>query len=257
MAIQWNIADAVEKNGLNECLHSIDSCFALKGKSVSSDPRSVVSFHSVSGHEFYVKRYTASGKYLRKYLGRSRVRAEWENLQLFSALGIATLDILAYGEEYRAGKFLRGALVTAGLRDASDLENLAENKNPLLFNRDSFRYLAEQIAQYTRAMHQSRFAHNDLDWRNILVAPSAAEGGVQNSLVYFFDCPGGRRWCWPFLEYRIVKDLAHLDKIARHCLPLRWRLWFYHKYTGRAVLTAQDKRRLRKIFSYYEKNAED
>ncbi|HNL93004.1 MAG TPA: heptose kinase, partial [Pseudomonadales bacterium] len=67
----------------------------------------------------------------------------------------------------------------------------------------------------------------------------------------FFDCPGGRFWVWPFLEYRIIKDLAHLDKIARECIPLRWRLWFYKQYTGRKYLNKADRGRLQKIARYY------
>lgn len=250
MTANWQVADAIRDSALGEALASLDSCFALKGMRLTQDPKSVVTRHELDGKTFYVKRYTKSGKYLRKYLGRSRVRAEWENLQLFRQWGIATPAILACGEEKACGRFVRGALVTAGLDGACDLEQLARQHSPLLFEREHFRQLARQVADFTRRMHQHRFAHNDLDWRNILVVPPMVE--QQQAAVYFFDCPGGRFWLWPFLEYRVMKDLAHLDKLAREFLPLRWRLWFYHQYTGRRQLTAADKRRLRRIARYYE-----
>ena len=107
------------------------------------------------------------------------------------------------------------------------------------------------MAHFTQLLHVNGFAHNDLNWRNILVSYDALS--VTTPLVYFFDCPSGRFWQSPFLEYRIVKDLAHLDKVARNCLPLRWRLWFYKQYTGRSKLTSQDKRRLEKIAAYFER----
>lgn len=248
--MQWYVADAVAGSVLESSLVTLDACFALKGKRLTQDPKSVVTCHVQDGRTFYVKRYTSSGKYLRKYLGRSRVRAEWENLQLFRSWGIATPDILACGEETQLGKFVRGALVTAGLDNACDLQQLAASNSPLVSCRDNFRQLARQVADFTRRMHSHRFAHNDLDWRNVLVVPAAT--AEEEARVYFFDCPGGRFWVWPFLEYRIMKDLAHLDKIARECLPLRWRLWFYHQYTGRRRLTAADKRRLKKIAAYYD-----
>lgn len=250
MSSGWNVASAIAGTALADALATLDACFALEGQRLTQDPKSVVTRHEIGGIVFYVKRYTKSGKYLRKYLGRSRVRAEWENLQLFRSWGIPTPDILAFGEEKQRGRFVRGALVTTGLERAVDLEKLAAGRSPLVFGREAFRELARQVADYTRHMHRHRFAHNDLDWRNILVVPPAAN--VSEVAVYFFDCPGGRFWLWPFLEYRIVKDLAHLDKIARECLPLRWRLWFYRQYTGRRKLTAADKRRLRRIASYYE-----
>lgn len=257
MTVQWHVSDTVRDNALAHCLGSIESCFALKGKPVSSDPRSTVSFHTVNGQSFYVKRYTASGKYLRKYFGRSRVRAEWENLQFFQSLGIAALDILAYGEEYRDGRFVRGALVTATLENAIDLEKLAKDKSRNFFDRQYFRSVAKQVAEYTRVMHKARFAHNDLDWRNILVADAGEKSDSSGAIVHFFDCPGGRRWCWPFLEYRIIKDLAHLDKIACQCLPLRWRIWFYYQYVGRNKLTKKDRERLKNIRVYYKEKLED
>ena len=230
---------------LAQALADIDSCFALKGKRLTQDPKSFVTRHTLDGQVFYRKCYVKSGKYLRKYLGRSRVRAEWENLQFFQQIGVRTPKILAYGERKKGLMFERGALVTAEVSGAVDLESLARDKQSVLYEPHAFRVICQQVAEFTRRLHDNRFAHNDLDWRNILVVPETLE-------VYFFDCPAGQRWCWPFLNYRKMKDLAHLDKIARDCLPLRWRLRFYRAYLQGRKMQRADRKRLQQIARYYD-----
>ncbi|MNF03998.1 hypothetical protein D3C80_2034180 [compost metagenome] len=64
---------------------------------------------------YYVKRYWAAGKGLRRWLGRSRVKAEWQNLKYFTQWGIPTAPVVGWGQERRAGAFHRGALITREL----------------------------------------------------------------------------------------------------------------------------------------------
>jgi tRNA A-37 threonylcarbamoyl transferase component Bud32 len=246
MSLLWKTCfDTDDCPDVRQCFESLDSVFRLEGKHLTRDLKSEVIYCEIGGRGFYIKRYRQAGKSLRRWLGRSRVRTEWENLQFFRRLGIATPDLLAYGEEKHRGIFRRGALVTRAL-GVKDLQALSREQSPLLHRRNSFRQLASLIADHVRKMHDSRFAHNDLDWRNILVAERPA------LRIYFFDCPCGSRWHWPFLGYRKMKDLAHLDKLARETLPASWRLWFYHQYTGRKRLTARDKKILRQVIHYYE-----
>ena len=70
--------------------------------------------------------------------------------------------------------------------------------------------------------------------------------------VYLIDCPTGAFWWGPFLERRIVKDLACLDKVAKYHLSRTQRLRFYLRYAERDRLTAQDKARLRQVLDYFE-----
>lgn len=244
MKTQWVVTDLAKELELEQSFSSMEDCLALQGEQISKGPSNTVTLHEVNGQSFYMKRFVPGKRRVRKYFVRSRVRAEWEHLLWFQKNGIETPKILAYGEEYKAGKFCRGVLVTAALNGAKDLESLAKNNSDIIFDREKFKVISKKIAFYTKVMHEKNFTHNDLDWRNILVTDALD--------VYFFDCPGGRRWMWPFLEYRIVKDLSHLDKIACDCLPLRWRLWFYRQYTGRNKLTKADRVRLQKIARYYD-----
>ena len=54
------------------------------------------------------------------------------------------------------------------------------------------------------------------------------------------------------LEYRIIKDLACLDKLGKQVLSCTQRLRFYHDYAERSRLNAKDKKRLRAIVSFFK-----
>ena len=66
------------------------------------------------------------------------------------------------------------------------------------------------------------------------------------------DCPAGGFWWGPFLQYRIIKDLACLDKVGKYQLSRTQRLRFYCQYTGRRRLAAEDKKRIGKILRFFE-----
>ena len=59
---------------------SIDAVFALQGERLTRDPLREVVRVERDGINYYVKRYTGAGKHLRRYLGRPRIKAEWQNL---------------------------------------------------------------------------------------------------------------------------------------------------------------------------------
>ncbi|WP_313085845.1 lipopolysaccharide kinase InaA family protein [Pseudomonas sp.] len=223
---------------------SLQAVFALAGERVTQDAMSEVIRVERSGVVYYVKRYTGSGKGLRRYLGRPRVKAEWQNLKLFRRWGIPTAPIVAYGLERRHGSFTRGALITRELACTEDLAALAGRRDPCLRDREWVRRVSLQLAAATRRMHAKRFAHNDLKWRNLLVDPQLN--------VYLIDCPTGAFWWGPFLERRIVKDLACLDKVAKYHLSQTQRMRFYLHYAGYKQLGPRDKVRLRQVLAYFE-----
>ena len=107
-------------------------------------------------------------------------------------------------------------------------------------------HVARQVALATRMMHDQGFTHNDLKWRNLLVDDQALAN------VYLIDCPGGSFWWGPMLRYRIIKDLACLDKLAKHHLSRARRLAFYKMYLGKARLDSEDRKQLRAILAFFE-----
>ena len=123
---------------------------------------------------------------------------------------------------------------------------LAATADVRLRRLDWVRHVSLQVARATRMMHDQGFTHNDLKWRNLLVDDQALAN------VYLIDCPAGSFWWGPMLRYRIIKDLACLDKLAKHHLSRSGRLAFYKMYLGKARLDTADRKQLRAILAFFE-----
>jgi len=234
---QWTVEPA-----LAQAFPDLDAVFALTGEQVSGDSQSEVLRISHQGQVFYLKRYWCSGP--RRWLSKPKVQSEWQNLQHFARWGIACAPLVAFGLSRRGGGFVHGALITRELEGCQDLAKLAKNHDPRLKDRAFIERISEQLAAATRTLHAHRFAHNDLKWRNLLVDSAGT--------LFFIDCPSGGFWCWPLLEYRIIKDLACLDKLGKYHLRQSQRLRFYLQYTGRKRLNQQDKKRIRRIGRFFQ-----
>ncbi|HSC83733.1 MAG TPA: lipopolysaccharide kinase InaA family protein [Pseudomonas sp.] len=238
----WHLDSAYAQLGAD--FGDLERVFALQGKRLTKDPLSEVILIERDGVRYYVKRYWGAGKGLRRFIGRPRVKAEWQNLKRFAKWGIPTAHIVGYGLERSSGAFVRGALITRELERTQDLALLAKQADPRLDDRRWVDGVSRQLANATRVMHQHAFTHNDLKWRNLLVSDQAE--------LFLIDCPTGTFWWGPWLSYRIVKDLACLDKVAKHTLTRSQRLRFYLQYRGRQRLSVGDKSRIRQIEKFFE-----
>jgi hypothetical protein len=240
---EWRLRDGLAPELVRE-FADLDAVFALQGERLTRDPLSEVIRIERGGVRYYVKRYHGAGKGLRRFIGRPRVKAEWQNLKRFAKWGIPTAEIEAWGLQRQLGAFVRGALITRELPNTEDLALLAQRADPRLRDRHWVDHISRQLARCTRLMHDQHFTHNDLKWRNLLVDEQAR--------LFFIDCPGGTLWWGPFLRYRIVKDLACLDKVAKQVLSRTQRLRFYLHYRNRQQLNAGDKKRIRQIVRFFE-----
>ncbi|MDR2259795.1 MAG: lipopolysaccharide kinase InaA family protein [Azoarcus sp.] len=241
----WRLIPPYDYGETARVFASLDAVFALTGEIVSRDLLSEVIRIEAGGTRYYVKRYLHAGKNpLRRWFGRSRVRAEWENLRAFTRWGLPCATVVGYGLERRMFAFVRGAVITQEIAGTVDLARLAGERDPRLRSPAWLAKIVPQAARIARTLHDHHFAHNDLKWRNLLVGDA--------SMLYLIDCPGGRYWPGPFLRYRIVKDLACLDKVAKYHLSRTWRLRFFHAYTGRARLTKADKIMIGRIARFFE-----
>lgn len=227
-----------------EAFADLDSVFALEGEPITRDPLSEVIRVELGGLRYYVKRYWAAGKGLRRYLGRPRVEAEWQNLKHFERWGIPVAPLVAWGLERRAGAFSRGALITLEVPRTMDMAAIATHADPRLADRHWVEHISRQVAQATRTLHDHRFAHNDLKWRNLLVNDTGE--------LFLIDCPSGDFWHGPFLRRRIIKDLACLDKVAKYRLSRTQRLRFYLQYQQRTRLVPGDRAFIDQVLKYFE-----
>ena len=249
----WWVDPALSGGGATRVFASLDAVFALSGELVASAPLSHVIRIECEGRRYYVKRYAGNGTRLvrrwfglRQWLVPPRVRAEWRNLERFAAWGIPTAPLAGYGLERRWGGFRRGAVITEEVQGSDDLATLAANGDPRLRDGAWVRRVAAQVASATRRMHDQGFVHNDLKWRNLLVT----RGPLPQ--VHFIDCPNGGFWWGPFLRYRVVKDLACLDKLAKYHLSRTQRLRFFLDYLGVEHLPESEKGRIRRILAFFE-----
>lgn len=238
----WKHEGVSEK--LLSAFGTLEAVFQLEGERLTSDPLSEVIRVEIEGVRYYVKRYWEAGKGLRRYLGRPRVKAEWQNLKLFAKWGIPTAPIVAHGLERRAGAFVRGALVTREIVNTCNMAEMVERDDSRLKDSQWVAHISRQLAASTRTLHDHHFTHNDLKWRNLLVNDKAE--------LFFIDCPTGGFWWGPLLRYRIIKDLACLDKVAKYHLTRTQRLRFFLQYRGRSQLSVADKRRVRQVLAFFE-----
>ncbi|MDY0176282.1 MAG: lipopolysaccharide kinase InaA family protein [Lentisphaeria bacterium] len=228
------------------CFSSLDGIFSLSGLEVSSGRCSRMLLVELEGQKYYVKLSNRGGKRLRRWLGRSRLESEYLNLRRFASWGMPCPRVLAFALQKRFGIFRRAALVTEPIEQALDLVQWAELRPQQFDDAQWLHKVSSQLASACRSMHKRNFAHGDLKWRNILVK----EG--DEAQVYFIDCPDGRFWVWPFMPYRIVKDLACLDKIGKKMLSKTERLRFFLQYRQEKKLNPKSKRQLRKILRFFE-----
>ncbi len=242
---KWEIIMPWPGTVAGEVFSSLDKVFAMDAESISCDSESTVFSIVVEGHCFYVKCYHAT-KGIRSWLGKARIRMEAKNQLWFNQIGLPAARVVAFGEEFFLSKTLRGALVTEGLKNTADLSWTAEHKPQYFADRLWRNQVIQQLAEITRTLHQHRFCHNDLKWRNILVT----QDRVQPKL-YLIDCPVGQTFCWPLLKRRIIKDLACLDKVAKYRMSRTQRLKFYLVYKKQDHLLPVDKPVIKKVLSYF------
>lgn len=238
----WSLAS--EYAALSDEFGSLEAVFALQGRRLTSDPLSEVILVERGGVRYYVKRYWGGGKGLRRFIGRPRVKAEWQNLKNFAKWDVPTAPIVANGLERRFGTFVRGALITRELENTLDMAHMAQRQDQRFRDRHWVAGVSSQLARATRILHDHHFAHNDLKWRNLLVNERAE--------LFLIDCPTGSFWWGPLLRYRIIKDLACLDKVASKVLSRTQRLRFYLQYRGRQRLNTADKKRIRQVIAFFE-----
>lgn len=228
-----------------EIFQTLENVFKLTGEKITNDRVSDLIYLTIGDTGYYVKRYTSAGKGIRRWLGRPRLRGEWENLQLFQKWNLSAARLAAFGMEQRGPFFKRGAAITIELLETRDLADLAKQNDSRLKNPQWIATVSKQLAHTTRVMHDHRFAHGDLKWRNILVNQSDIPQ------IYLIDCPDGKFWIPPFLQYRKNKDIACLDKYGKQILSSTQRLRFYLDYLGQKKLTPADKRNLRHILRFF------
>ena len=183
-----------------------------------------------------------SGMFRGTFFGRAKARGEYENLARLRAWQLDAPEPVAYGEERRAGWLLRSFLISESVPEPMPLHEFIRDRLPALpaeALRHTRRALIENLARYTRRLHERGFVHYDYFWRNILLS------GGEVSRFFLIDAHKGRPWR-PGEEQRgRAADLAALDAPAPRFFRRTERLRFLLLYRGHRRLDAEDKALLR------------
>jgi len=242
----WSILPTKHQSEIAEHFPTMDGIFNIDAPIISKSIQSEIFAYTVDHKKFFIKRYRRSLGFA-SWLGFSRFNIETRNQRWFNQMHLPSAPVIAYGEERFLFKTLRGVLITEEIPDTVDLADLAQNHPEQFTDVIWCRNLLNQIANILRFFHSHRFCHNDLHWRNILVQNTDTVNKVQ---VYLIDCPFGRRLVWPFLEYKKLKDLANIDKLAPNHFSRTQRLRFFLAYRNTTSLRAEDKVMISKILQH-------
>ena len=244
--ITWTVTEPWRGTVAGEAFSSFEKVFALSGEPISKDKESLVFNLEIENQLYYIKQYHTT-KGIRSWFGLSRIRQEAHNQLWFSQIGLPAAQVVAFGEEHILSRTIRGALITESLDNTRDLAWTAQNRPNLFSNRKWVGQVITQVAEITRTLHQHRFCHNDLKWRNILVSQD-----IDRPQIYLIDCPVGQRLFGPFLKRRFIKDLACLDKVGKRALSRTQRLRFYKEYRQGVSLTEEDREIIQKVLVYFK-----
>jgi len=241
----WKIYSPESHHDLASTLSTLDVALKEEGERVSLGKQSQVFVREFGGKTYYVKQYfRALGP--GSWLGYSRGEVEQRNLKRFSQWGLGACEVVAFGVEKRYGKTQQTVLVTEEVSNTKDLVATAEENPAFKADRQWRQKILLELAEVLYQLHQQRFCHNDFQWRNILI-----EQDTKKAKVTLIDCPFGRTFSWPMLNYRKIKDLGSLDEQAKKHLSKTERLRFYKQYKKIKKLEAKHKKEIATMLKRY------
>lgn len=183
--------------------------------------------------QVYVKIYANRKHPFQRFLRKGRSSTEVRNLLFFKSIGIAAPRILAWGEKRNCiGRIVQEFIITEAVSDTQQLDHFVAEHCPDQSHSDQSAMrlqIAKQLGIWTRAMHDAKFVHEDLKWRNVL----ARRTGDDQAELFWIDCPKGY-FCdrEGILARKRLKDCATLDKVARVQCSKNERQTFIKAYLG-------------------------
>ncbi len=244
----WKIEENNSDPEISQIFSSLAKVADSEGELIVKDNISEVIRFSGMNTKYYIKRYTGSGRKLFDVFRPSRIASESKNLLSLNDIGIPVPRIVAYGEKRNKGRFMVGALITEEVKNSSNLAQYLSSQCDVTNNKKWLYSVIDQLAKHVSTMHASHFIHRDLNLRNVLVTSH------ENPGVFLIDCPAGGFRRSYLLKRGIIRDLAHLDKVARYCLSARDLLRFYKQYKHIKKLTKSDKKMIYNIRHFHDKH---
>jgi len=192
----------------------------------------------------------------------TRSKSEITNLKFFHKLGIpACVPILQAEYKNVFGVARNCMLITLGVVGATQLDQfvteLDAGDDDETTKADLRRQIVESVATNLREIHDERFYHDDLKWRNILVRRAGEDGELAE--VFWIDCPngyfdrtGGLRG-----SHGKIKDLATMDYDACQWSNKEERLHFLSVYSGLKMGTQDFEALAQQVVEYRKLKLDD
>jgi heptose I phosphotransferase len=183
--------------------------------------------------------------------GDTAGRVEARNIRRLAAAGIASIHLIAYGEQLRADGRLESFVLTEELRDYQPLDDFLIRRFPAVRaartaarDRDLDRLIRE-VAAVARRLHRAGYNHRDLYACHFFVR-EPTPGRFEVRLIDLQRVEHRRR----FRRRWLVKDLAQLAYSApRSRITRTGRMAFLHYYLGVERLRPEDKRLVRAVLA--------
>ena len=177
-------------------------------------------------------------------VGRSMVRAEYENLEKLASWGLRIPQLVAWGDHRFASGVIHAFIITEEIPQPMGVDYLASDwfdQQSKTVREQKKAELITEVALAVKHMHAHGFEHHDLFLRNMMVS------GQDMSRLYIMDAP--RAYIWPafIMRNRRAFDLATLDAAAAQVFSRSQRMRFMHIYLGHKRLTADDKQLVRHV----------
>ncbi len=212
-------------------------------------------------------RSTARGAFLKRHRVRtwqSRIRARWgagpgqtagrveaQNIRRLTAARIASMELLAYGENLQPDGRLESFVLTEELEGHQPLDDFLRARFPPTLSRGThardrdLHRLIREVAAVVRRLHRAGYNHRDLYCCHLFVR-EPDRGRFELKLIDLQRVE--RRRC--FRRRWLVKDLAQLAYSApRGSIQPTHRLAFMRYYLGVKKLGQGDKRLIRAVLA--------
>jgi len=215
---------------------------------VKDGPHRTVYRVDLPAQSVYVKHYRCR-RWLRiagNLLRASSSRREWHSTREVARRNVPTVELVAWGEEQRAGLPADSYFVTAALPDSVPLDRYLDEELPRLPppRRVAARWeLTIALARFAAAAHAAGVDHDDFHTGNLLVQiNSESDAATSTPRLFLIDLPGVRL-SGPLNWRRSRGSLATLDAtlLRRSTLRDRWRFWREY-LRRRADLQLEDTR---------------
>lgn len=221
----------------------------------STDGEKVVVYFKLYG-------YRRLKRALSRVFKPTRSQSEIANLKFFHQLGIPACEPILQGVYRNIFGIARNCMLitreVSGSQQLDDfIDTLEAGEDIADLKQDIRRQILESVALNLRKIHQNKFYHDDMKWRNVLVRRVGLHG--EKVEVFWIDCPNGYfdRTGGLRAKHGMIKDLATWDYDACKRSSEEERRYFLSVYSGLQIDSPEFEELLNEVVDYRQLKIDD